>query len=181
MVCERCNMVVRDLLEDMNLSFHSVTLGEVDLDCKSLRHGQQTLLVERLEKLGFALIDDRKAQLIDKIKLAVIELVQKKESLERIKLSDFVSEKLHHDYSHLSHLFSSVEGITLEQYFILQKVEKVKELLVYDELSATEIAYRLGYSSVAHLSGQFKKMTGMSPSQFKKLKGSQLRKALDKV
>ena len=135
----------------------------------------------KLEKLGFELLDDKKSLLIDKIKTAIIELVHRQESLEKTRISDYLKKHVNYDYNYISHLFSSTEGITIEQYFINQKIEKVKELLVYDELSATEIAYRLGYSSLAHLSGQFKKSTGMTPSQFRKLKDMKLRKTLDKV
>lgn len=181
MVCDRCTMAVRNLLDDMGMAFNSIVLGEVDLDLDGLDDHLRCQFSERLQQLGFELIDNRKAQIIDKIKLAVIELVKKQEGSEKIRLSEFVKERLHHDYSHLSHLFSLVEGVTLEQYFILQKIEKVKELLIYDELSISEISYKLGYSSVAHLSGQFKKITGMTPGQFKKNRGNHLRKPLDKI
>lgn len=181
MVCDRCNLAVSSVLNEMKLKFISVELGQVNF-------GQQVLvddvLVElqlKLEQLGFEILDNKKSRLIDKVKTLIIELVHKKESLDKIKLSEYINENINYDYSHISHLFSSTEGITVEQFFINQKIERIKELLIYDELSATEISYRLGYSSLAHLSGQFKKNTGMTLSQFKKLKDVKYRKTLDKA
>jgi len=174
-------MVVAALLKELNYKPVSVTLGEVDFGDDYLSVEELGILERRLNELGFELLDDKKSQLIDKIKTSVIELVHQQESLEKTRLSDYLKRQVNYDYNHISHLFSSIEGITVEQYFIQQKIEKAKELLVYDELSATEIAFRLGYSSLAHLSGQFKKITGMPPSEFKKLKNSSLRKALDKI
>ncbi|QEK52854.1 helix-turn-helix transcriptional regulator [Pedobacter aquae] len=125
-----------------------------------------------LENLGFEIIDDKKSKLIDAIKTQIIELIHHQKEALHINLSDFLSRQLKHDYSYLSNLFSEKEGITIEKYFITQKIEKVKELLIYDELSLSEIAYQLNYSSVAHLSSQFKKVTGLTPSFFKNLKGN---------
>ena len=174
-------MVVSALLKELSHHPVSVTLGEVDFGDSRLSVGELEVLKHRLNELGFELLDDKKSQLIDKIKTTIIELVHQQESLEKTRLSDYLKCQVNYDYNHISHLFSSIEGITVEQYFIQQKIEKAKELLVYDELSATEIAFRLGYSSLAHLSAQFKKITGMSPSAFKKLKNPSLRKALDKI
>ena len=180
MVCDRCKLVIQNVLDELNLKPQAVYLGEVDF-------GEETIDAEALEQfqkkitpLGFELINDKKSRLIEKIKKYVISLVQEP-TIEKVKLSDYLSDRLHHDYTHLSNLFSTVEGVTIEHYFINQKIEKTRELLVYDELSLTEIADRLGYSSVAHLSRQFKKVTGMTPSQFKQLHGSSQRLSLDKV
>lgn len=181
MVCDRCTLVVSSMLTELNYKPVSVEMGEVDLAERELSEVALGELKSRLEVLGFELIDDKRSQLIDKIKTCVIELVHHQESLERIKLSDYLKQQVNYDYNHISHLFSSIEGITIEQYFINHKIEKVKELLVYDELSTTEIAYRMGYSSLAHLSGQFKKVTGMTPTQFKKTKDTTIRKPLDQV
>jgi len=181
MVCDRCKMAIENVLAEQGLVAVSVHLGEVDLGEIILEGEQLEQFREKIEKLGFGLINDKKSQLIENIKKTVIELVQAPESPEKIKLSEYISSSLFHDYTHLSNLFSRVEGVTIERYFINQKIEKTRELLVYDELTLTEIADRLGYSSVAHLSRQFKKVTGMTPSQFKQLRDGRQRKALDKI
>lgn len=181
MVCGRCSLAVSSVLDDMRLERVSVELGQVDFGKQDLTEQELEALKLRLERLGFELLDDKKSRLIDKIKTAIIELVHGENTLEKIKLSDYIRDKVNYDYNHVSHLFSSKEGVTIEQYFINQKVERIKEMLIYDEQSATAIAYQLGYSSLAHLSGQFKKHTGMSPSEFKKLKDVKLRKTLDKT
>jgi AraC-like DNA-binding protein len=181
MVCDRCKMAIEAVLAELDLVPASVQLGEVDLGELTLETEQLELFREKIEALGFELINDRKSRQIEAIKKAVIELVQQPEAPEKLKLSAYLSARLHHDYSHLSNLFSTVEGVTIEQYFINQKIEKTRELLVYDELTLTEIADRLGYSSVAHLSRQFKKITGMTPSQFKQLRDGRQRRSLDKV
>lgn len=180
MVCNRCRMVVKDELEKSGLHPLSVSLGEVSLQEDSLNEEQLTGLSASLQQLGFELIDDRKARTIEKIKNAVIQLVHHSEEQTKLKYSEYIAGELHYDYPYLSKLFSEVEGITIEHYIIAQKIEKVKELLVYDELTLSEIAYKLGYSSVAHLSAQFKKVTGLTPS-FYKNKGSNDRKPLDAV
>jgi YesN/AraC family two-component response regulator len=150
----------------------------LQMDQDSIPHDD---LVEKLlESLGFEIIDDKKSRIIEKIKNTIIDLVHHQDNDVKINLSDVLSDKLHHDYNYLSNLFSEVEGTTIEKYFIAQKVEKVKELLVYDELSLSEIANRLNYSSVAYLSNQFKKVTGLTPSHFKQIKEDK-RKPLDKV
>ena len=181
MVCDRCTLVIRNTLEDMGVQPSLVRLGEVDLGDQALDEAQLDLFRRKIEVLGFGLISDKKSQLIESIKKHIIVHVQEPGDVERVRISDYLSEKLFHDYAYLSNLFSSVEGVTIEKFFILQKIEKVKELLVYDELTLTEIALRLGYSSVAHLSRQFKKVTGQTPSEFKQLRDSSLRKPLDKV
>ena len=181
MVCDRCNLAIKDVLEELGLTARSIQLGEVDLGETRLEGEQLEQFREKIEALGFELINDKKTQLIENIKKAVITLVQAPEPAEKIKLSEYLSSRLFHDYTHLSNLFSTVEGVTIEQYFINQKIEKTRELLVYDELTLTEIADRLGYSSVAHLSRQFKKVTGMTPSQFKQLRDGRQRQSLDKV
>lgn len=181
MVCDRCVLVIENVFRDLDIQPVSVSLGEVDTGDITLEPAQLTAIQDRIIPLGFELIDDRKSRLIEQIRQNIIGLVHGQDEVARVKLSEYLPGKLHHDYSYLSKLFSSVEGITLEQYLIHQKVEKVKELLVYDELSLTEIAYRLGYSSPSHLSSQFKKVTGMTPRRFKELKDTRRRQPLDKV
>lgn len=178
MVCNRCVLVVSQELEKLKLHPASITLGEVELAQEPAAQTLQ-LLEHNLKALGFELLDNQKQKQIEKIKRLLIGLVQKAAIEEHFGLSEFLGKALHKDYSYVSRLFSSVEGMTIEQFFILQKIEKAKELLVYDELSLSEIAWKLGYSSVAHLSSQFKKLTGLTPSVFKKIGG--LRKSLDKV
>jgi AraC-like DNA-binding protein len=181
MVCDRCNLAIEDVLAELNLIAKSVQLGEVDLGETILEAEQLEQFREKIEALGFELINDKKTRQIENIKKAVISLVQQPVAPEKVKLSEYLSARLFHDYTHLSNLFSTVEGVTIEQYFINQRIEKARELLVYDELTLTEIADRLGYSSVAHLSRQFKKVTGMTPSQFKQLRDGRQRRSLDKV
>ena len=181
MVCDRCKLAVNNVLDDMALQPVSVQLGEVDLGDHELLDAQLEDFRGRIEALGFELINDRKSRLIESIKKHIIALVRERDELEKVKLSDYLGEELHHDYTYLSNLFSAVEGVTIEQYFIHQKIERAKELLVYDELSLTEIAYRLGYSSLAHLSRQFKKVTGMTPSYFRQLRDARQRQPLDKL
>lgn len=179
MVCNRCIMVVENELRKLGLEPEAVVLGEVKLSRKPSAEDTRRI-GEALEPLGFALIDDKKSRLIEKIKALIIELVHRKDAALSTNLSDYLSSRLHHDYNYLSQLFSEVEGVTIEKYFIAQKIERVKELLVYDELSLSEIAWKLHYSSVAYLSNQFKKVTGLSPSHFKKIKAAR-RKPLDEV
>jgi YesN/AraC family two-component response regulator len=180
MVCNRCILVVNDDLTKMGYSIKSIELGEVQLK-DSLDRSDLDKIRQILTNNGFELIDDRKSQLINKIKTLIIEYIHyDREKPEHENLSDFLAKELGHDYSYLSNLFSSVEGVTIEKYLILQKIEKVKELLVYNELNLNEISYKLGYSSVQHLSNQFKKITGLTPSHFKKI-GKDRRNPLDKV
>ena len=168
MVCDRCKMVVEELFRKNDLEPVIVQLGEVHLQ-KEPTAEQLQIIDEELKKVGFERIDDRKARIIEKIKNVVINTIHHSDELNlQFNWSTVLSQELHHDYNYLSSLFSSVEGITLEQYIIKQKIEKVKELLFYDELTLTEISYKLGYSSVPHLSSQFKKITGCTPSEFKR-------------
>jgi AraC-like DNA-binding protein len=179
MVCNRCIMVVQNELDKLGLDVKNITLGEVTLD-KEITAGEKNKLDKALIPLGFKVIDDKKSRIIEKIKNVIIDLVHHQDNEIKTNLSDVLSSKLHHDYNYLSNLFSEVEGTTIEKYFIAQKIEKVKELLVYDELSLSEIAFRLNYSSVAYLSNQFKKVTGLTPSHFKQI-GKDKRKSLDEV
>lgn len=179
MVCNRCKWVVKTELEKLGHETMVVNLGEVEL--KNEASPQQLQAIEKkLEEFGFELISDKSSALIERIKTLIIELVQQPGELEKQNLSQYLSRQLHKDYSALSKLFSEVTGITIEQYFILQKIERAKELMVYDELSLTQIAWELGYSSVAHLSSQFKKVTGLTPRHFKNLKHKQ-RNSLDEI
>lgn len=179
MVCNRCIMVVHSEMEKLDLDVKSIKLGEVILD-KELSNEEKNTLEKNLTQLGFELIDDRKSRIIEQIKNIIIDQVHHRENEMKNNLSDVLSNKLHHDYNYLSNLFSEIEGTTIEKYFIAQKIEKVKELLVYDELSLSEIAFQLNYSSVAYLSNQFKKVTGLTPSHFKQIKEDK-RKPLDEV
>ncbi len=169
MVCSRCKMVVKSELEKLGLSVLSVELGEADI-IDSLDENIKEEIVRQLEQYGFEVIDDKKSRIIEQIKTIVIELVHHNQDKIKTNLSDFISEKLNLDYNYVSNLFSEVEGLTIEKYYILQRIERAKELLVYDELSLSEIAYQLNYSSVAYLSNQFKKVTGFTPTYFKQLK-----------
>jgi|SRR5690606_14109433 len=179
MVCNRCILVVRQEIEKLGLQVETIKLGEVTLSGKMADQHRKSIATV-LEPLGFELIDDKKSQLIEQIKTVVIKWVREQDGERTVNLSDILADQLQHDYNYLSNLFSEVEGITIEKYHIAQKIERVKELLVYDELSLGEIAYQLGYSSVAYLSNQFKKVTGLSPSHFKKIKEDK-RKPLDEV
>lgn len=169
MVCSRCKMVVKDTLEANGIKTVSVELGEVDTT-EQMSKEQVFTIDAALKRLGFELIDDKKSKTIEKIKNAIITLVHHSNHDLKTNLSSYISAQIQLDYNYLSNLFSEVEGTTIEKYFISQRIEKVKELLVYDELSLSEIAYQLGYSSVAYLSNQFKKVTGFTPSYFKSLK-----------
>lgn len=180
MVCNRCIRVVQEELEKLGLNVQHIKLGEVALakEEKSLDHDK---IAQTLKDNGFELLDDRKALLIEKIKNTVIELIHQQDEVDiHINFSSLIQEKLQVDYHYLSTLFSATEGITIEKYIILQRIERVKEFLIYNELSLSQIADQTGYSSVAHLSSQFKKVTGLTPSAFKKLKGDH-RKPLDKI
>ncbi len=170
MVCSRCKMVVKDELIKFGLHPSAVELGEVIVK-EDLNETQKKNLNSTLLSFGFELIDDKKSRIIEKIKNAIVELVHYSEEQLPTKLSEHISQQLHHDYNYLSNLFSEVEGTTIERYFITQRIERVKELLAYDELSLSEIAVKMNYSSVAHLSRQFKQVTGFTPSGFKQLKG----------
>lgn len=169
MVCSRCKMIVKQQFENIGVHTVSVELGEVELNA-GLSKQQSEALSNTLRAAGFEIIDDKKNQTIEKIKNAIVTLVHHSTDDIKFNLSTYISERLHMDYNYLSNLFSEVEGTTIEKFFIAHKIEKVKELLVYDESSLTEIAYQMGYSSVAYLSNQFKKVTGLTPSYFKTLK-----------
>jgi AraC family transcriptional regulator len=180
MVCDRCIMVVRQELDKASIEYKNVHLGDVEL-AKPIDDHQKAKLNDSLNALGFELLDDRKSAIITQIKSAIIKMVHANELVEsNKKLSVILSEKLGMDYHYLSSLFSSIEGVTIEKYVILQRIERAKELLIYDELSLNEIADALGYSSVQHLSLQFKKVTGLTPTYFKQLKEKN-RKPLDKI
>jgi AraC family transcriptional regulator len=179
MVCQRCIMTVKDILHNLNIPTESVTLGEVEVS-RNLSTDETKTLEASLKNVGFELIESRVNKIIEDIKKRVMEYISLGMDSQNIKLSSFIVEKIPYDYSYISDLFSSVEGKTIEQYFILQRIEKVKELIVYDQLSLTEISYQTGFSSIHHLSSQFKKVTGLSPSHFKKIAGEK-RKSLDNV
>jgi AraC-like DNA-binding protein len=179
MVCNRCIMVVKSELEKLGHDPLHVQLGEVELK-EDIAANELTIFKNRLDELGFELIDDNKSRLIEKIKLLVIQLIHHGDGPMHQNYSEYIASGLNKEYNYLSHLFSEVEGTTIEKYIINQKIERVKELLVYNELTLSEIADSLGYSSVAHLSGQFRKVTGLTPSYFRQLKENR-RKPLDEV
>jgi len=169
MVSMRCKMIVREELTKLGLHFVIVDLGVIEiLEDISELHREQ--LKVNLLRSGLELLDDKKTILIERIKNVIIEMIHYTDETPSVNYSDYISEKLRYDYTYLSNIFSEVKGITIQQYIITHKIERVKELLLYDELNLSEIAYKLHYSSVAHLSNQFKKVTGLSPSFFKKLK-----------
>ena len=174
MVCIRCQIVVKTELEKLGLRYLEVKIGEVRT-MEDVSREKLDQLDIALKKSGLQLMDDKKSILVEKIKAAVIELVHYTEDQIKTNLSDYLSEKLNYDYTYLANLFSEVKGTTIEKFYLTHKIEKVKELIVYDELSLSEIAYKLHYSSVSHLSNQFKKITGLSPSHFKKLKNKRRR------
>lgn len=180
MVCARCIKSVTGIFRSVHTDLKSIKLGVAEIE-EELSHDKLQQLKKLLEEEGFELIDDNKIKLVENIKNQIVELVHYKD-LDEMKenLSDYLSKQLHKDYNYLTNLFSSIESTTIEQYFILQKIEKVKEWLVYDQLTLSEMAFKLGYSSVAHLSGQFKKITGFTPTQFKQLKEHN-RKKLDNI
>ena len=169
MVSLRCKMLVKAELEKLNLKHNIVELGEVEImdDISTEIHDELKI---NLLQSGLELMDDQRAILVEKIKNIIIELVHYTDEIPKISFSDYLSEKLKHNYSYLSNLFSEVKGTTIEHFIIIHKIERVKELLIYNELNLSEIAYKLHYSSVAHLSAQFKKVTGLTPSFFKSLK-----------
>jgi len=169
MVSLRCKMVVKAELEKMKLKHTIVELGEVEI-MEDLSPEKYDGLKAALLKSGLELMDDKRAILVEKIKNIIVEMVHYTDELPKVNFSDYLSKKLKQNYSHLANLFSKVKGITIEHFIILHKIERVKELIIYDELSLTEIADKLHYSSVAHLSTQFKKVTGLTPSFFRSLK-----------
>lgn len=179
MVCNRCKMVVESELKKFGLIPVSIELGEIEVS-KELSKDELEKLDTVLHSIGFSLIDNKQSRIIEKIKNSIIDIIYTETIPKKMNLSDYISNKLNHDYNYISNLFSQVEGITIEQYFINQKIERIKELIIYDELTLSEIAIRLNYSSVAHLSNQFKKVTGFTPSYFKDL-GTKKRQSIDNL
>lgn len=168
MVSNRCKMLVKEELKKLGLHF-IVDMGVADI-MEEITDEQRQKLGIALLRSGLELMNDRKAVLIEKIKNVIIEMIHYKDEVPKVNFSDYLSEKLHYDYTYLANLFSEVQGTTIERFIISHKIERVKELIIYDELNLTEIAWMMHYSSVAHLSNQFKKITGLSPSHFKNLK-----------
>ena len=174
MVSTRCKMVVKEELKKLGLHFIVVDLGEVEI-MEDISAEQRQELKAALLSSGLELMDDKRAMLIEKIQNVITEMVHYSDEVPKMNYSNFISEKLNYDYTYLSNLFSEVKGITIQQFIIIHKIERAKELLLYDELNLTEISYKLHYSSVAHLSNQFKKITGLTPSDYKKMKDKKRR------
>ena len=179
MVSNRCKMAVKEALKSLGLHFVLVDLGEIDI-MENISAEQKQKLQELLNVSGLELMDDKKAVLIEKIKNVIIDIVHYSSELPSINFSDYISEKLNLDYTYLSNIFSEVQGTTIQQFLIVHKIERVKELLMYNEMNLTEISYQMQYSSVAHLSNQFKKITGLSASEFQKLK-HKTRKPIEEI
>ncbi|HCY39985.1 MAG TPA: AraC family transcriptional regulator [Prolixibacteraceae bacterium] len=179
MVCNRCIMAVQQVFESLGNPPVRISLGEVET-AHPIQENELEKLRKALVNYGFELIDDTKSQLIEKIKNTLVQSIHHNNEDLKINYSEYIESHLNRDYAYLSGLFSEVEGTTIEKYIILQKIERVKELLVYDELTLSEIAYQMGYSNVAYLSNQFKKVTGLTPSHFKQVKENK-RKPLDKI
>ncbi|MCC6462898.1 MAG: helix-turn-helix domain-containing protein [Saprospiraceae bacterium] len=169
MVSLRCKLMVKDELKKLGLRYITVDLGVVEI-MEGITPEQREQLKRNLLRSGLELLDDKKAILIERIKNVIIEMIHYSDELPKVNYSDYISEKLDLDYTYLANVFSEVKGITIQQFIIIHKIEKVKELLLYDELNLTEISYKMHYSSVAHLSNQFKKITGLTPSFYKQLK-----------
>jgi len=169
MVSNRCKMIVKSELEELGLHYIMVDLGVVEI-MENISAEQRKMLDDQLTQSGLGLLDDKKSVLIEKIKNIIVELVHYSENQLTINFSDYLSNKLNYNYTYLANLFSENQGTTIEHFYLAHKIERVKELLVYDEISLTEIAYKLHYSSVAHLSNQFKRMTGLTPSHYKELR-----------
>lgn len=169
MVSQRCKMLVKEELQNLGIQFLSVELGIVELS-EEITENQREQLKATLFKSGLELLDDKKSMLVERIKIVITEMIHYSDEAPKVNYSDFISEKIGLDYTYLSNVFSEVKGMTIQQYIINHKIERVKELLLYDELNLTEISYKLNYSSVAHLSNQFKKVTGLSPTFYKQLK-----------
>lgn len=169
MVSNRCKMAVKEELKKLGLHFIVLELGEVEI-MEDISLEQRNELKLGLINSGLELMDDKRAVLIEKIKNAIIEMVHHSDEMIKVNFSDYLSQKLNHDYTYLANLFSEIQGVTIEHFIINHKIERIKELIIYDELNITEIAWKMNYSSVAHLSNQFKKVTGLSPSHFKQMK-----------
>jgi len=178
MVSLRCKMVVKQELQNLGLHFVNVDLGTVEI-LEDISQLQRSQLDKNLRRYGLILLDDKRKIIIEKIKSIIVEMVHYSDELPSVNYSDYISEKLGYDYTYLANIFSEVKGMTIKNFIILNKIERVKELLLYDELNLTEISYKLNYSSVAHLSNQFKKVTGLTPSYFKKLKKERFRNLED--
>ena len=174
MVSTRCKMAVKEELKKLGLHFIVVDLGEVEI-MEDISAEQRQELKTALLNSGLELMDDKRAVLIEKIQNVITQMIHYSDEVPKINYSDFISDKLNYDYTYLSNLFSEVKGITIQQFIIVHKIERAKELLLYDELTLTEISYKLHYSSVAHLSNQFKKITGLTPSDYKKMKDKKRR------
>jgi AraC-like DNA-binding protein len=179
MVSLRCKMVVKEELRKLGLHFIVVDLGEIEI-MEDLTESQRESLKSALLLSGLELMDDKRAVLIEKVKNVIVQMIHYSDELPVTNYSDYISEQLHYDYTYLSNLFSEVKGITIQQFIILHKIERVKELLMYDELNLTEISYNMQYSSVAHLSNQFKRVTGLTPSEYKHLRGKH-RKPIEEI
>ena len=179
MVSLRCKMIVKEELKKLGLKYVIVDLGMVEI-LEDITNEQREALKVNLLKSGLELLDDKKSILIERIKNVIIEMIHYSDEFPTVNYSDYISEKLDYDYTYLANTFSEVKGITIQQYIIIHKIERVKELLLYDELNLTEISYKLNYSSVQHLSNQFKKITGLTPSYFKNLKNKR-KKNLENV
>jgi AraC-like DNA-binding protein len=179
MVSIRCISAVSAILKECKIQPHNTQLGEIEIpDDVSLEQIQ--LLDQKLKQAGFELMEDKKAQMIEKTIGVIIDMIHNQEDGPKVNYSDYISEKLHFDYTYISNVFSHIKGITIQQFIIIHKIERIKELIIYNELSISEIAWKLNYSSAAHLSNQFKKITGLTPSSFKALK-IRLRKPLEEV
>jgi AraC-like DNA-binding protein len=178
MVSLRCKMVVKQELQNLGLHFVNVDLGTVEI-LEDISQLQRSQLDKNLRRYGLILLDDKWKIIIEKIKSIIVEMVHYSDEFPSVNYSDYISEKLGYDYTYLANIFSEVKGMTIQNFIILNKIERVKELLLYDELNLTEISYKLNYSSVAHLSNQFKKVTGLTPSYFKKLKKERFRNLED--
>jgi len=178
MVSLRCKMVVKDELQRLGINCQSIDLGVIEVE-KGISDEQMEKLANNLRKSGLELLDDKRNILVERIKYVIIEMIHYSEEVPKVNDSDYISKKLGYDYTYLSNTFSEVKGITIQHYIITHKIERAKELLLYDELTLTEIAYKLNYSSVAHLSNQFKKITGLTPSYFKEMKDKRLKNLED--
>jgi AraC-like DNA-binding protein len=169
MVSPRCVAVVKEALEKSGISFVSVELGVVDIR-EDITEKQRELLKENLLSSGLELLDDKRSILVERIKNVIVEMIHYSDDTPKVNYSDYISEKLNYDYTYLSNIFSEVKGVTIQNFIMIHKIERVKELMIYEELSLTEISYKLHYSSVCHLSNQFKKITGFSPTFYKQLR-----------
>jgi len=179
MVSNRCKLAVKAALKELKLHFIIVDLGEIDI-MEDISAEQKELLNNELLKSGLELMDDKRAILIERIKNVIVEMIHHTDEIIKVNFSDYLSGKLNHNYTYLANLFSEVQGTTIAQFLMLHKVERIKELIIYDELSISEIAWKMDYSSVAHLSNQFKKVTGLTPSHFKQMKKKR-RKPIEEI